>query len=352
MQQATTVLRILSLCTGLVAAPAVAQEVPVLFVDADATGANDGSSWVNAYADLQDALATARNNPDIAEIWVAAGTYKPTPADEPGPPPAPDRWASFELVEGVGLYGGFAGWETQRGQRDPDYAANVTTLSGDLNGDDESDPQSHDDNSYHVVWAVGGESSTVIDGFAIMGGFTASTDMDGGGMYVSGDITIAHCTITGNFAWRYGGGIYIAGSSPTVIGCTFSRNNAAAYGSGIGNEGGSPSVSNCTFVDNQGGAAMHNEQGSPVITGCTFTDNRGGGVHNGSGAPMLVDCVFVANWRWGMTNDSGGEPVLIDCTFTEHHDSSYARGGGMSNRGSPTLIGCSFARNAGHGIRL
>ncbi|MDQ3017754.1 MAG: hypothetical protein M3R25_13670 [Bacteroidota bacterium] len=45
-----------------------------IFVKADAAGTNDGTSWTNAFTNLQDALDTADPGD---ELWLAAGTYTP-----------------------------------------------------------------------------------------------------------------------------------------------------------------------------------------------------------------------------------------------------------------------------------
>ncbi|HOW17593.1 MAG TPA: thrombospondin type 3 repeat-containing protein, partial [Phycisphaerae bacterium] len=51
---------------------------PILYVDAAATGANDGTSWANAFRELQSALTTAAACPGaVTEIRVARGTYRP-----------------------------------------------------------------------------------------------------------------------------------------------------------------------------------------------------------------------------------------------------------------------------------
>ena len=72
----------------------------VLFVDDSAVGTGDGSSWQDAYVSLQSALGPAGSG---TEIRVAQGTYKPT-TDA-------NRDISFQLKNGVAIYGGYAGYE-------------------------------------------------------------------------------------------------------------------------------------------------------------------------------------------------------------------------------------------------
>jgi hypothetical protein len=119
-----------------------------------------------AACDLQYAIGIA-NSGD--EIWARNGTYLPTTGT--------DRSISFTLKNGVAIYGGFNGTETDISQRNPEV--NVTTLSGDIgiNGD-------ASDNSYHVVAGVGLDSSAVLDGFTITAGNAngASQYSNGAGM--------------------------------------------------------------------------------------------------------------------------------------------------------------------------
>ena len=103
-----------------------------IYVDDDAAGANDGSSWVNAYVYLQDALADADSAEKPVEIRVAQGVYTP---DQGASITRGFRGAAFQLINGVAVLGGFAGI----GAIEPDarsIEANETILSGDLAGDD------------------------------------------------------------------------------------------------------------------------------------------------------------------------------------------------------------------------
>ncbi|MFQ5809036.1 MAG: right-handed parallel beta-helix repeat-containing protein, partial [Armatimonadota bacterium] len=124
----------------------------VVYVSAQrAASSGDGRAWATAYGTVQEGIDAARRAGG-GEVWVAAGTYRPTSTA--------DRAVSFELKPGVALYGGFAGSETARGQRD--CIGNVTVLSGDI-----GTPGDPGDNSYHVVKGADG---AIIDGFTITGG--------------------------------------------------------------------------------------------------------------------------------------------------------------------------------------
>ena len=144
-----------------------------LYVDANAPGLNDGSSWSNAYRYLQDALADAEAAEKPVEIRVAQGVYRPDRSSA-HPEGTRDRKASFCLLDEVALKGGFAGL----GASDPnarDIARYESVLSGDLAGDDVpvADPcnlvtePTRTENSYTIVTASPCGRSAVLDGFTI-----------------------------------------------------------------------------------------------------------------------------------------------------------------------------------------
>ncbi len=91
--------------------------------NAPASSTGDGSTWGNAFKDLQPALAVAiPTNGNTVEVWVAAGTYKPTTGT--------NRSASFVLKSHLRILGGFRGNETNDTQRP--YSGFPTVLSGDI----------------------------------------------------------------------------------------------------------------------------------------------------------------------------------------------------------------------------
>jgi hypothetical protein len=272
---------------------------PVIFVDASASGGNDGTTWNDAYNYLQDALTDAQVSGD--DIWVAEGTYKP---DQGGGQKAGDREATFHLINGVTVKGGYAGAGTPNPNA-RDVQVYETILYGNIG------LRGNTDNSYHVVTGTGTDPNAVLDGFTITGGNAngSGTDMAGGGMInrPNGNPTITNCTFGGNSA-GYGGGMYnFDHSSPTVTNCIFSGNSAGSGGGMYNGYDSTPTLTNCTFSGNtassDGGGMLNHLRSDATVTNCTFSGNsagNGGGMYNYNNSPMLTNCIL-----WG-NSDGGG----------------------------------------------
>ena len=325
----------------------------ICYVDADAIGNNNGSSWTDAFNYLQDALAAQAKT--LCEIRVAQGTYKP---DANSSNQSGDRAATFQLINGVILKGGYAGI----GQPDPnarDCDLYETTLSGNINtpGDDT-------DNCYHVVTSSECDLNTVLEGFTITGGYANGSfpHDSGAGMLNSGSSpAVTNCTFTSNTASSNGGGMLnYYNSNPTVTNCTFTGNTVSNSGGGMYNYSGSdPNVTNCIFTGNQAewGGGMLNYNSNPELTDCTFTSNtassNGGGMLNGYlSSPTVTNCTFSNNTAHsghlgggGMFNYENSSPTVTNCTFTGNTTTEF--GGGMFNAwgSNPTVTDCTFSNN-------
>jgi hypothetical protein len=238
---------------------------PVLYVNVNADGAEDGNSWSGAFTDLQLALLSADAG---NQIWVAAGTYTPAP-------PNGDRGVTFALPAGVAIYGGFLGDEANPDARDP--WKHETILSGDLKGDDGMNFANLADNSLIVVSGWGGmDETTLLDGFVISGG--------------NGD---------------YAAGMAVEASSPLVKNCVFRRNHANLGAAAFVRGESAVVFANCVFEDNSasdlGGAVFVREAASPVFLNCVFRNNKAA---NCGGAFFVreqahvqaVNCLFTGNY--------------------------------------------------------
>jgi len=342
----------------------------VFYVNArNETGPWNGESWATAFNSVQDALEAAEKAGG-GEVWVAAGTYKPTPGT--------NRSASFKLRPKVALYGGFAGTETRRGERD--WVRNVTILSGDI-----GKPGEATDNSYHVVM---GADDAVIDGFTVTGGYGMGGGRQAGPGQGAPGVTaprrrpggagpgrnpqrfgqLGARSVFQQAAWSAAADEYETGQQSAVL-AFFQPPPAAAPGRRGGGAQQRIHISPDIILRGPSpgqGAGMINYQAAPLVRNCIFKDNRagkGGGMYNMitrdraarsrstyAMAPMVINCKFIRNSSvgrgGGVANDLGTHPTFIDCEFIEN--STGGKGGGMYNDFgcSPAIINCLFVKNS------
>jgi hypothetical protein len=293
-------------------------EIAVLEADPTAIPSGDGSSWENASLDLQDVM----DNKWAAgqEIWVSAGRVRPDL-----PETVPDWWTvvntynayrsdprnrGFVLKDGVKIYGGFKGTETERIQRNP--ALYETVLSGDLG---------EAGRVKRVVIAAGVSIATRLDGLTISGGNYLNDVYSNSGFKINGQPLPPDST--------YGGGIYGAGgglininASPWLHNVTF-KDNSARIGAAIFNWNSSPvltdvTIRNCTAT---GSGSIYNDgSGSSfLMIGGSVRDNAGDGVYAVNGSSILINVTIRGNSNDGVSYMglfSPGSQKLINVTVT------------------------------------
>ena len=325
-------------------------EGAVFYVTESGAGAKDGSRWEDAYGEAE--FSQNLNGSSVGdEFWVAAGRYRPSTTG--------DKTWYFVLDPGVSLYGGFAGTETSRSQRN--WRTNVTVLTGDLDFNDIVDARgvtrkasdinaAGSGNSIRVLYAYG--QGGVLDGFTVTAG-NALNDEGGGMMDVQSSVTVRNCTFAGNFSSQSGGGLYSRNSFSTLENCVFSGNEADS-GGGMYTDDSASVADGCIFTENEavygGGMAAVNSH-VPEVKNCTFSKNtasdRGGGIQTKNSA-VVSACTFTEN----SAVDGGGmfctgfAPKVTNCTFSGN--TATDKGGGINNYwlASTTIMNCTFSGNA------
>lgn len=291
--------------------------------------ADDGSTWALAKATIDAALAV----PDVCQVWVAAGVYKPV-RDATGAIPTDAREVTFALKPSVAVYGGFIGTETDHKQGD--VLANPTILSGNIGAAGSSD------NAYHIVTGAAGAT---LGNFFIMSGMANGTSPNnqGGGMINNGlaEITMEDLVFVDNRA-NFGGGVANRLATVfTVDNTVFLWNHANNAGAGLSastivspTEFTNGTVTSTTFFGNTGnfGVGLWTNQSLVHIRNSTFNSNA----TNPTASSGALDFAAIPA---GTTT----EHSLINSTFINNTGVKGAAVWVDSN--SPDIIGCSFINN-------
>ena len=309
-----------------------------LYVDDDAVGIGDGTSWDNACTTLSDAISIAECTGLATEIRVAQGTYVPDTTDLADP-----REATFTLRSSVTIRGGYAGY----GAADPDERDVIlyeTILSGDIGV-----PEDNSDNCYHVVIADDVDETAELDGLTITAGNADGNmfyEQVGGGILCAGHPCLEACTIAANTAASYGGGLYFGDSTgmPMILnGCTFTWNTANRGGGAYCYLGALMAIK-CTFTlnwaDNFGGGMFLRVSEYVALADCVFIDNAAG--ESGGAASATV------YWDWD-SEDMATTLTAVDCTFFVN--SAEDPGGAIHATSAEatlvmSLIECTFGENS------
>ena len=304
-----------------------------IYVSSTATGANDGSSWPDAYTSLTAGLA---NSSFGDEVWVSAGTYTPWDASD----------LSFELPSGVKLYGGFTGTEISLMERD--WEANPTILSGKI-----------DDQTFSkiVLLITDPDTSTLVDGFAIQkaidydqvpcsemypchsGGVEVRFNTQGTGFGLS----LRNCILRDNHT-NQGAGMSVLGEGVSyhllMENCRIEDNWAYFGSGGIHIVGGGESIviRECSFISNytldgSGGIFIYDNELDALsiqLFSCSFEDNyidAGGGggfglTASGALTELIIDsCNFIGNdvgLPWSIESAGNGGALFLDLTSEEY----------------------------------
>jgi predicted outer membrane repeat protein len=384
------------ICVGLTLCVAASAQI---HVDQTAAGAGDGSSWTDAYTDLEPALQDAVVSGE--DVWVAEGEYRPSNVLDAGDA----RSATFLIAQdGIRLFGGFPSGGGDGSFQARDWRSFSTVLSGDFAGDDDpGDETTFVENAYHVILVDGSTEritdATVIDGFTITGGNANGPFPrdDGGGINCDGGSggecspLLRNLLVIGNRAEFNGGGLHIRSwksggeSSPRVVDVEF-RQNFAARGGAIYNRSRDGSSSNGRFenvriIDNRavGGAALQNGgEGQNSESSTSFVNvlmqknvaEFGGAISNfaQNGAisrPTFTNSIITGNWanennggaiynagsNGGDINAAGGiaSPVLVNVLLSGNRARFFGGAvyntSGEAGTASPVFVNTTFTGN-------
>jgi len=283
---------------------AIFSNAKTYYVVVGGAGNKDGSSWNNAYANIQNAIDAASNDGG-GEVCIQNGTY----------------YNSLTMKPNVKIYGGFNGNEKSKDAR--------SVFSYDV---------------YKKTPSQISQYATVIHG----GNYRRVINISN----VGSSVVLDNLIIKSGFHSQLGAGINNVSSSPVITNCVFIENKISnsvntvnnseslrAYGAAIANDNASsPTIENCYFEANEinitlSGRTVYN--GYADVNVATLNLSASGGAIHSASSITIKGCTFKYN--------------AINATLKNAYRGSYSVvGGGVSLPANSTIENCVFIKNDLH----
>jgi hypothetical protein len=356
---------------------------PVWYVALDAPAGGDGTTWQNAFDTLAKAIAAAGEGD---EIWIKAGTYL--------------LGSEVSVNKAVDIYGGFAGTETFRHQRDGESRQvildgqkstrclfissnarldSITVQNGTLTGSGYTDLEGG------AVYIA--DSSPIIANCAFLNNYIEGSGTCLGGAVYANDSAarFENCHFEGNYLaceGGSGGALTLANSTTTFIQSRFVNNRVtdglSGFGGGLQIRGGAITIEACEFLlnsvkaDSASGGAIFATDADVTISASSFIENgsdagsysHGGAIYFQGAASTAGSQItntfflhnsaapgYVPNGAYGgAIYNYNAAPRILNCTFFDNHVSGYyAQGGAIANApGNPTITNTILWGNSAH----
>ncbi|MFV0821798.1 hypothetical protein [Legionella micdadei] len=373
------------------------EEAIKLYVNGSLPTNGNGTSWADAFNNLQSALEAAEISASPVEIWVAQGVYKPSRVYAPQGVVGgaygvnTPKLKTFNLPSDTAIYGGFVGNETRREERNG--LLHPTILCGDMESTCLPPYSPSNDRVWHVLMAGNdilpgtGVKNVKLDSLIVRGGYANGPDNGVLGTHnVLQSLFYDHAAGGGLLA-RYGSTIALSrmlfdqngsdGSNATITEILAGQLLVLASGGGAVaaiDPNTLITINNSRFFKNiasfqgaSGGALINMIKASYSITASQFEQNvsfRNGGAIRGKDASDIgiSSSIFNNNVLSGPVPDASGGAIgtinsnlsVFDSIFTQNATTPTGFGGGAIffhipfNDGSPhflTVERSKFANN-------
>jgi parallel beta-helix repeat protein len=237
------------------------------------------------------------------EIWIAAGTYTPgrTPEDY------------LLLTANTSYIGGFAGWETDKGQRN--VAANMVIISGDLGGGVKAE------NLFETPYTVEIRESS-------WGSYPSKTYTP-----INGNLSFENLRLENSSSY----GIYTASMTSGSFTLTESRFTSCGVFCSASSGSATIQVTDTEIRGGTYGMSMYSDSGRVLIDRVTITGVSSRGMYVSSNNTVLINNSTISNCGFGVYMYGSGNQEIRGSTISGNTGCGLEVSGGTCTMNGGTI---------------